>query len=137
MRFTSALVLAGGLAACTTDRADVYGTDWSGAATMNAYPSVALHDQVAGLVVLQCRVEDGLRVDHCVAIHENPPGHGFAEAAIRLKDGVIVRSQPVTVGDTVYFSVPFCFDDRSCERVRGEASALRARFNETGELPTP
>jgi TonB family protein len=56
------------------------------------YPDKARHDGVEGLAVLRCTAKASGIIGDCVVESENPPQHGFGEAALKLS--VLIRANP-------------------------------------------
>ncbi|OGN42929.1 MAG: hypothetical protein A2623_09075 [Caulobacterales bacterium RIFCSPHIGHO2_01_FULL_70_19] len=63
-----------------------------------------------GQVVLNCRVGPDGRMENCRVESEQPPGRGFAEAALRGARDARIR-QPAGAGGRVTFTVRFRLDD--------------------------
>lgn len=72
-----------------------------------AYPSNARRNGISGRAVIRCRVNAEGRLERCEIASEDPPGHGFGEAAIKLstrflmstptREGVPVTGASVTI----------------------------------------
>ncbi len=63
-----------------------------------------------GQVVLSCLVGPGGRMENCRVESEEPPGRGFAAAALRSARDARIR-QPSAAGGRVTFTVRFRLDD--------------------------
>jgi TonB family protein len=79
---------------------------------MAAWPARARQARVGGYVLLRCGYRRSGHVGDCRVVHEEPPGHGFGEAADRLSSHF--RSAPPTVPrghgiEEMFASVPVAF----------------------------
>lgn len=54
------------------------------------YPSNARRNGISGRVVIRCRVNAEGRLERCEIASEDPPGHGFREAAMKLSTRYIM-----------------------------------------------
>jgi TonB family protein len=52
-------------------------------AEQSFYPEAAQRLEIEGDATVECDVVDEKRLEACRVISENPPGHGFGEAAVR------------------------------------------------------
>ena len=55
------------------------------------YPTAAYLNDIAGQVMLNCRILATRKLD-CSVEKEDPPGYGFGEAAVNLSRKYVVRS---------------------------------------------
>lgn len=58
----------------------------SGADLGRFFPRPALSAGISARAVISCRVTDAGTLDACEVTDEDPPGHGFGEATLRLAD---------------------------------------------------
>ncbi len=66
-----------------------------------------------GHVVLRCQVTADRTVDHCLVSTETPPGHGLAEAALKMVQQFKIKPEtfrPEMVGVTVNIPINFSLD---------------------------
>jgi hypothetical protein len=92
---TSSLACACLVGCATSER--VNGANWIGppeSPSGREYtPQRAADLGISGWVVLRCRVGSDQRLLLCLVLHEEPVGWGFAEAAIRTKNGMKIQSR--------------------------------------------
>jgi TonB family protein len=87
-------------------------TQQQGGSAGSGYPRAAVNAHVYdGRVMLTCVVVAGGRLDRCAALSEDPPGLGFAHAAIALTPGFVMTlwtdDDLPTVGATVNVPVHY------------------------------
>jgi periplasmic protein TonB len=74
------------------------------------YPTAAYLDDIAGNVTLSCKVLETQKLE-CSVEAEEPPGHGFGEAAVILSRKYVVRppaqDSRLAVGSQIRFSIGF------------------------------
>lgn len=58
---------------------------------MHEYPPEALRQGIRGSAIVECQIVSPGVLDRCLAISENPAGHGFGDAAIRVAFEHFVR----------------------------------------------
>jgi TonB family protein len=92
-----------------------WGETPTAAAMATAFPASSVGRTPSGHVVLRCRLADKGGPERCDTMSEEPPGHGFANAARKLvKDFKIVSDWPATKGgERVSVDIPFDFRDPS------------------------
>jgi hypothetical protein len=87
---TAVIACFAALSGCATDT--VEGANWVGPRTAppdQAYaPSEAMRHNIEGWAMLLCVAGEGQMATHCVPLAETPPGWGFGDAAMRMRNNL-------------------------------------------------
>jgi len=75
---------------------------------LRVYPASALRQEIAGLVYLDCTVEQERKLD-CVVGNDLVPGYGFGEAALKVADLFVVKRDFPGAGPGARVRVPVRF----------------------------
>lgn len=74
------------------------------------WPKAAAKQGLEGWARLLCTVGSDGRLHNCEVLTESPLGWGFGEAALRMREGFQLRSDPVGRGEKLSLGVFFCRD---------------------------
>ena len=133
-------LVAAALCAATSGCESVQGANWDGPRSLppgaQYAPRIVAEQRVAGWVVLRCRLGQNQTATQCRTVAEAPEGGGFAEAALRVSQGVRVREASVpgerlpSLGQSFNLPVGFCPPFRSeCQaQVNAQAMAFANRL---------
>ncbi len=84
VRFAFAAILTGSPARASSDSTATVSKAQADAAILDYYPSSARAAGVEGAALLQCRLNEHVRLADCTLSGESPVGYGFGEAALKM-----------------------------------------------------